>query len=633
MTLKKTVVRGLAFLMVVAVICAASVLSARIMETDNKAGAEKLYKNTMERILAEDGFIYGINVPWFSGQSYANDIGTSVLMGRTASGYDAGLVRQVFTNAKATGFNCVRIWLFEVVEGLQFDRYGNCTGVQKEFVKNLTEMLDIAVELGVVLDVTYFCHISFVGNEAGRDKYNWLTQYIFDRDKWGGTMDNIIRPVSELLSGYQDNILCVDIYAEPEGDIYGRNGNANQQYGTSWPVMAEFLKMCVETVRSVMPDMPVTVSSGWTNYSALQSGLYNELGLDFIGVDIYNDTGTVLPVRNLMVNAPVVLAEFGPVSAHDWSDEFQSKYTAAFYRNARANGYIGAFLWMYGYFNSTESATLVGQDSNLRPAAAVIRNLVNDVRYEMAGSAPALDKPEMIYLTDTMDIQWFGSRNAQRYLIERSADGQSWAELATVSAASVDNGRGYCGYSDATAEEKTDYYYRVTAISGPNRATSGPSTAGRVKKLFCSEEENLIVDGGFETGGIPQYERWGADNAVQFYVTDEDSHSGAYSLKMDGQNNWNGVAQRVECKANTFYTFSMWAKAERNASGGNSCFNVLDGKTASHDLQGPFPFVYNGEWMLYTFDVYTRDNTSLIFYFADGGGEIFIDDVYLFMRE
>ncbi len=372
---------------------------------------------------ARSGFLHGINVPWFNADSYGCDIGCSHR--RMDSRFDPARVEAVFRNGRSVGFDCIRIWLFEIMEGIRFDADGFATGFDPFFVRNLHTLLDIAGRIGIDLLVTFQPHISF--SMQYPDEYGFYTRILHEPRHTDRFITNCVRPLARLLAACPQ-VMMVDLYAEPEGDVTGPQGNG-QPYGGSWDSMHRYLAAVAGALREEAPGLPLTVASGWRKYDSLREGRYNDLGLDCIGVDIYDDAGIVEPAATLGTDGiPVWLAEFGPETKDDWDEETYTQNTLSFYRNARAAGYIGAFHWMYGYAGSGESLTLEGKDGRLRPVADHIRALVLEDR--AAGGEPP--RPELLSVVPGRAVEWFPVPDAVSYTLERTGDLRRWSEVTAV---------------------------------------------------------------------------------------------------------------------------------------------------------------------------------------------------------
>ncbi len=243
--------------------------------------------------------------------------------------------------------------------------------MQKVFLRNLSRICEIAAEEGMPLVVTFQPHISY---SVSLELYEWVTRIIHSRPHTQSFLDNVLRPVAQLLKKFQ-HIILYDIYAEPEGDVAGPRGNG-QSYGGTWEQLQNYIRLCAGILKGISPEVPVTAASGWREYDSLREGIYNDLGLDCVGVDIYNDTGELQKADTLGTNAPVWLAEYGTATKDNWDNAFLSFVTERFLLNARTKGYIGAFFWMYGYPESEEALSLIGRNGALRLTAEEMKRMI-----------------------------------------------------------------------------------------------------------------------------------------------------------------------------------------------------------------------------------------------------------------
>jgi hypothetical protein len=414
--------------------------------------------NSLKYVLERDGFLYGMNVPWFNHNSYGCDIGSNHRSDKC--NFDPVQIEEVFYNCKAIGYNCVRIWLFEIMEGIRFDSNGFAVGFDSYFIRNLHTILDLAERIGVDLLVTFQPHISF--SMSFPEEYNFYTRIIHNPEHTESFINNCIKTLAGIFE-LQDNVLMLDIYAEPEGDVTGIDGNM-QPYGGSWEQMQTYLSSICSTFKIYAPSKPVTIASGWRKYDSLREGRYNDIGLDYIGVDIYNDTGEVEPAGDLGTKGvPVWLAEFGPELKDEWNEEFYTGNTVSFYENARKNGYFGAFHWMYGYAQSGESLTMIGKDGKLRPVADFVRALILENKMKYSGGISHFVSPALLFIRSPGEIAWFPSDKAKEYILERTEDLINWEKVENISPDNTHPKERIC-----TADERTEigknYYYRVKAV-------------------------------------------------------------------------------------------------------------------------------------------------------------------------
>lgn len=90
---------------------------------------------------------------------------------------------------------------------------------------------------------------------------------------------------------------------------------------------------------------------------------------------------------------------------------------------------------------------------------------------EMAGA------PAVVSTQEGLDVSWDAAPYAAGYVLERSADGQEFELVATLSAETL-------SYADAVVEENVLYFYRVTPFSSvAQTGTGAPSDAARSMKF------------------------------------------------------------------------------------------------------------------------------------------------------
>jgi hypothetical protein len=120
-------------------------------------------------------FLTGVNNGWFGGR-YANDLGYNQFSGSELWHWpydqpvpidlslpDSNSSRPLLTDQPelidkyfqmTQGIDIVRIWLFERLEGIQFDANRKIIGIDQELLNNLTAILDSANHYGVKV---YLC--------------------------------------------------------------------------------------------------------------------------------------------------------------------------------------------------------------------------------------------------------------------------------------------------------------------------------------------------------------------------------------------------------------------------------------------------------------------------------------------
>lgn len=427
---KKVVV--LLLTLVVLVVCV--IMAIQIDRVKKQEVYSKM--NRVEQFLHDEDFMYGIVVPWLDG-TYGCDIGYSEVRDDTTIKFNEKAVREVFTNCKVMGFNVIRIWLFEIMEGIKFDEQGKVIEIQKEFIDNLKTMCNIAKEIDMPLIVTLQPHISYSMNE---EDYKFYTQILFEEEYRNTYFENALRPLMKELVKF-DNIIMIDIYAEPEGDVSGGTGNC-QLYGGTWEQITDYITQSALIIKEYTTDIPVTACSGWRKYASLKEGRYNQMELDYIGVDIYDDSGFMEPVDTLNTNRPVWLAEFGPETKDNWSDKFFADNTIAFFNEAKTKGYIGAFLWMYGSKNSGEALSVIRQDGAKRTTFDEIKQAIAELQGSDIDKYPAIYFPSIDRFGK---VDFIGISGAVEYVLQECEDGK-WVEKDRIKVEDIKGEEPYFEY-------------------------------------------------------------------------------------------------------------------------------------------------------------------------------------------
>jgi Cellulase (glycosyl hydrolase family 5) len=237
--------------------------------------------------------------------------------------------------------NVVRIWVFENLEGLQFDQEGYVNGLDPVLVRNFDTTLVLAKKHGLHL---YLCLAEAFLKTCRNDK---VKDIIGDRKALRAYLDNAVRPFVTCFKG-DSAVFAFDIMNEPEQDIAGPNGNYSND-GHTWTTMRSFIRANATLIHSVDPKRLVSCGSGWHGGGGnIKAGRYSGLGLDFYDLHEYRNDGYLPSVQDLGVSLPVLVGEFGPdYKAKD--EEVQTRAVENFLLNARNGGYAGTAYWDYQY--------------------------------------------------------------------------------------------------------------------------------------------------------------------------------------------------------------------------------------------------------------------------------------------
>ena len=376
------------------------------------------------RIMNEDGMVYGINIPWFTSAAQGHNLSSGTLTGYPAS-FNYRTAYNTLYNCKEIGFNAVNIWLFAGFDGIAFDEDLKATGLKTDFVKNLTSVLEIAEELDLGLTFTVQPHIDTMANEAyagsGAETYKNYFKIISDATKRSAYMEKAVKPVFDLIKQYNNNIVSIVTYCEPELEYiseYTKNaGNTDEAAIKS--TLKTFITEISTISKQALPGVPV----GLTLCSYLHDADYRDLqtngNLDYIGYDHYNSDGSVPDITD---KGDTWLIECGLTTAS--SDENYSTALPQFLENAKSQGYKAVYYWSY------DSDTTAIVDFSNEHKYQAVGNIYKYIRDQRANkglvSAEKLITPKV--LLDQKYVVFLGAKNGTYYQIHRyDQDSKAWA--------------------------------------------------------------------------------------------------------------------------------------------------------------------------------------------------------------
>jgi hypothetical protein len=326
--------------------------------------------------------VHGINLAWLNG-AYGHDFGHLPAHPDWKSDFDAGDLDRYFAEMRRMNLNVVRIFVFEDLEGLEFDDVGCVKRIEPQLLDNFDVTVTIAKKHGLHL---YLC---LANNYRKSCRTINVKDIVSDLKARRAYLANVVGPFT---AHFKNNpaVFALDVMNEPEQDVAGPTGNYSND-GCDWRVMRSFIRDNATSIHKADPGRLVSCGSGWHGGGEnIKAGIYSGLGLDFYDFHEYRNDGYLPPVRELGVNLPVIVGEF---SQDDQKvvedDELQRAAVEAFLRNARDGGYAGAIYWDYDHPNAPGPAhlrILRGRGSSeWRPAAHVMR----DFQWKQATPLPS----------------------------------------------------------------------------------------------------------------------------------------------------------------------------------------------------------------------------------------------------
>lgn len=545
---------------------------------------EKGYKNKYEQILAEDGFIYGMDYDWFPvNGAFPYHISDNHILGAKTT-FDEYLVELDIYNIAAMGYNAVNIWLITDGQGLLFDDEGTVTGIDPVFLENFEKILIMCRKYDIACVPSILPHGYATnygnGNNVERPKEIWdkYFRFYYEDEAREAFIDNAVTPLCKMMADYQDVIPICNLTIENMSSTVS-DEELGILYGSERGITWEQFKSTVNALHyAVKAEMPNVMTSTENMGDYFFQFISNETEVDLIGQNRYNGDGNAQNPVTEYITKPTYIGEFngGESGFDDYSQEYWGKIKLKFFPSARDLGYIGAFYFSYcsggdqfSFFDDISS-----NYESIRSYALQMSYQINEMIKEHRGDGTSLYTPTLLYNKGNKDVYWLPGKGVSSFKLERSDDGgQTWQTVAdniSIDDCSLTNG--LCKYTDESISDGYKYCFRVTSYDGEgNSAVSEPNNAA---ELYVPQE--CVLDGGFETTeNVPASETstgWYGNGFGN--ISDQEAHSGSYSLGgyTENASAWGSTYQYVKVKPNTAYRITLWYKGYM----GSACMQVID---------------------------------------------------------
>jgi hypothetical protein len=241
--------------------------------------------------------------------------------------FDRNELDRQFADIQRMNMSVVRIFVFEDLEGLEFDKDGYVSGVDGLLLDNFTTAAELAKDHGLSL---YLCLTNNVFTTCRKLHQRNFVNDLKARDAY---LANAVRPFVTRLKGKA--VFAIDLINEPEWE-------PEANYPPS--VLRSFVRDGAATVHRADPARKVSV--GAVNAEACAK--YQGTGINVYEFHTYNTHGYLPPVESLKLNLPVLIGECGAEPKDAENDDALNRAVGNFLRNARNNGYAGALYWCYG---------------------------------------------------------------------------------------------------------------------------------------------------------------------------------------------------------------------------------------------------------------------------------------------
>ena len=305
-------------------------------------------------------FLVGYNEAWFGGHFSTG----------LTSDFDLAYVQRIFDGILAAGGHVVRIFLFELMQGVTLGPSAPRTqSVSPTMLANLDAVLTAARRRGLWVYVT-----ALEGNSMGAaagPPGAYFTDLLNGRNGEGDAFNNnVLAPTLRVLDAHRDCVWAMDLLNEFE---------APRSHGLwSDPLNGPrgFIQRTTAFVHARSPWLRVTASAGWdTGPNDIALGLLSGLGLNFYDLHSYSDGGgyagqTAICNRAASEGMGVVLGEYGQMS-HRIDDTLQAYVTGTYLYNASTSCFSAALAWR---FDAAETWwAVVRPDGSFRPAVSFVQ--------------------------------------------------------------------------------------------------------------------------------------------------------------------------------------------------------------------------------------------------------------------
>ena len=610
---------------------------------------------TVDKLLAEDGYLEGIWYPWFTHDTigcnltsneyilpYVNaSVGDKSMVGIDMYG-DKNIYRDIY-NMKAFGYNMMAYCGSMYGEGVVFDENGDVLGIKEEYINNTRRFLDICRKVGMPLMWVVSFHSDGLDGFYADGKYAWdlLSQMYCNPVVTEHYVDRFVRPLCQVLSEYPDVVVMVAATDEQENEMNDSDIGNHFDHRVNLGVVAEDMYRFVYAVNDALaeelPDVARTLCGNHDNFAP-----YSDMDLDMIGRSMYSNNSSCAIVESLRYAFPLIATEFGM-----GTNVTEEIYTLRHIQKREAfikAGYKGWFMWAWQSQGRGDVFDVLLRnavtDTDFRPMMYSLRYFVEDYRNELNGIASVLDKPVLFYNNGGGTVDWIASRQASSIDLLRSLDGgKTWEVLFENEYPSTYENESKGHYEDTTLPETGTVMYKVIARdSFGNVAESEPNNECEILPPLV----NIMNNGSFETGDLSDWITWGDENQIGIeLVKSEDAYDGDYMLRLTQKDgDWWGIHQDgIEVEPNKYYKLTFKYKMTENSTSpcGYIFLHMLD-KDGNGTGDGSFndTTVYNGyagpvtEWSTFEMQFLTYSGTKMsVDLRVVQGEDMYIDDVQL----
>lgn len=301
-------------------------------------------------------FFLGVNIAWLL-NSYGHDLAKNHIVYQSLKekgknetwphefNYDSQLIDGIFRHLAHRGIKVVRFWVFEQLEGINYEK-PNITGVDENLLEKVDDIMEKARKHNLEL---YWCIFDGARAASVEPWDDILKNIIANRKNMREIfIENILRPFLKTIKKNKDHIFAIDLINEPEGTKL------------EWKYIKSYIEAAAETVHTT----GFKCSVGFQKVKTVKK-YKNQLKpfLDFYDYHIYNHNGYVEEYSRLGLDKPCIIGEFGHKNSFPWSlfrlikriwtaedilaDNEQYKTNHNLMINAKTKAYKGCLIWRY----------------------------------------------------------------------------------------------------------------------------------------------------------------------------------------------------------------------------------------------------------------------------------------------
>lgn len=281
----------------------------------------------------------GVNLPWLFG-SYGHDLAPSERHPDWGSAFDPTRAETPLREARALGFDAVRVWLCENAEGIVTER-GHVAGVHPALFESVARIQELAARHELAL------YWSLLDANSWKREGDELTRRIVeDEAETARFAELVAAPLARALDPAQT--FAIEVLNEPE--VMTHECAATKEEPTiSWETIGRAVRAIGDAVRAEHRGAIVTAGTMHVFLPRLWAA---DAALDAIDIHMYHAEGGLPPPDHLAryVGEPRIASGeialiAGECGLPEDGQPVEPRAIANYLVNAIDHGYAAAFLW------------------------------------------------------------------------------------------------------------------------------------------------------------------------------------------------------------------------------------------------------------------------------------------------